>query len=228
MRKYELVQVPAGTFLMGASGSEKGRADDEEKHEVTLSAFAIGRFTVTNAQYGLFLEANPGAGEPEYWADRKFNQPNQPVVGVSWDDAEAYCAWAGLRLPSEAEWEYACRAGTTTRYWSGDTEDDLARVGWYDENSDDRLHPVGERDANAFGLFDAHGNVWEWCADWYGEYKRKAVTNPTGARRGGNRVLRGGSWLSTAGGSRSAIRGGGDPGNRGISIGFRPARSITP
>ena len=101
MRKYELVQVPAGTFLMGASGSEKGRADDEEKHEVTLSAFAIGRFTVTNAQYGLFLEANPGAGEPEYWADRKFNQPNQPVVGVSWDDAEAYADW--LRKESDKD-----------------------------------------------------------------------------------------------------------------------------
>jgi formylglycine-generating enzyme required for sulfatase activity len=150
----ELVSIPAGTFSMGSPPDERDREPDGTQHEVTLSAFELGKYTVTNEQYARFLAENPGAREPGLWSNRRFNQPNQPVVGVSWDEARAFCAWAGGRLPTEAEWEYACRAGTTTRYWSGDEETDLARAGWYGGNSGDQLHPVGEKPANAFSLHD--------------------------------------------------------------------------
>ncbi|HEX9619858.1 MAG TPA: SUMF1/EgtB/PvdO family nonheme iron enzyme, partial [Polyangiaceae bacterium] len=200
----ELVSIPAGTFSMGSPPDERDREADETQHEVTLSAFELGKYTVTNEQYARFLAENPGAREPELWSDRRFNQPNQPVVGVSWDEARAFCAWAGGRLPTEAEWEYACRAGTTTRYWSGDEETDLARAGWYGGNSRGQLHPVGEKPANAFGLHDVHGNVWEWCADWYGEFPTGATqVDPTSPASGDSRVLRGGSWFSHA---RRALR----------------------
>ena len=116
--------------------------------------FYLGRHPVTNEEWGRYLKANPNVKPPKYWSDRQYNQAAQPVVGVSWDDAQAYCQWAGLRLPSEAEWEYACRAGTTTAYWSGDARKDLARVGWYAENSGGRLHAVGEKPPNPFGLHD--------------------------------------------------------------------------
>ena len=129
------------------------------QHEVEVPGFYMGRYPVTNEEYGRFLADNGDASEPEYWGDRKFNQPNQPVVGVSWNDAQRYAQWAGLRLPTEAEWEYACRAGTTTRYYTGDSEADLDRAGWYDGNSGGKLHPVGQKEPNAFGLYDMHGNV---------------------------------------------------------------------
>jgi formylglycine-generating enzyme required for sulfatase activity len=160
----------------------------------------LGRYPVTNDEYGRFL-ASPGYEEPKYWADRKFNQPDQPVVGVSWNDAEKYAEWAGLNLPSEAQWEYACRAGTETRYYTGDSEDDLDRAGWYLKNSGAQLPPVGEKEPNAFGLYDMHGNVWEWIEDvWHDSYKGAPndgspwVDNP----RSSIRVLRGGSWNSIA------------------------------
>ena len=121
---YELIRIPSGVFMMGSPESEEGRYSDEGPvHEVTVPSFEMGKYPVTNEQYGKFLEENPDATEPEYWADRRFNQPRQPVVGVSWEDARRFAAWAGLRLPSEAEWEYACRAGTRTRYYSGSTEE---------------------------------------------------------------------------------------------------------
>ena len=112
----------------------------------------MGRYPVTNEEYGRFLKDNPKIKPPEYWADRQFNQPRQPVVGVSWEDAQRYASWAGLRLPSEAEWEYACRAGTRTRFYTGDTEKDLDQAGWYSENSGGQTHPVGEKDAQRLGL----------------------------------------------------------------------------
>jgi formylglycine-generating enzyme required for sulfatase activity len=203
----ELVSVPAGTFSMGSPPGERDREPDEAQHEVTLSAFELGKYPVTNEQYARFLAENPGAREPGLWSDRRFNQPNQPVVGVSWDEARAFCAWAGGRLPTEAEWEYACRAGTTTRYWSGDEETDLARAGWYAGNSGGQPHPVGEKPANAFSLCDVHGNVWEWCADWYGGFPIGATqVDPTGPASGDSRVLRGGSWILHAHYARSAYR----------------------
>lgn len=227
----ELVRIPAGRFMMGSPKDEEGRWDREgPQHEVVLAEFYLARTPVTNAQYGRFLAAHPDAPKPEHWAGRDYNQPDQPVVGVSWDEAMAYCKWAGLVLPTEAQWEYACRTGTTTRYWSGDGEADLARVGWYAGNSERRLHPVGEKPANAFGLLDMHGNVFEWCLDGYDKY----ATSPRpgdGLRRepvpGAARVIRGGSWYDPARLARSAYRAAHHPGNRNDYLGFRPAQVIS-
>ena len=171
--KYEMVRIPGGSFMMGSPESEEGRLHWEGPvHEVNVPGFEMGKYPVTNEQYGRFLQENPDAPEPEYWADRKYNQPRQPVVGVSWNDARRFAEWAGLRLPSEAEWEYACRAGTGTRYYSGDDEKDLDRIGWYAGNSGGRLHSVGEKEPNDFGLYDMHGNIWEWVGDvWHDNYE---------------------------------------------------------
>lgn len=193
--------------------------------------FYLGRYPVTNEEYARFLKANPKVFEPGYWADRKYNQPRQPVVGVSWEDARRYAAWAGLRLPGEAEWEYACRAGTKTRYYSGDKDEELDRVGWYVENSGGQLHAVGEKEPNAFGLYDMHGNVWEWLEDdWHGDYKGapndgRAWINK---ERGSDRVIRGGGWDGVARYCRSADRADGAPDDRGDNVGFRLARSVNP
>jgi formylglycine-generating enzyme required for sulfatase activity len=227
---------------------------------VTLSPFAIGKFPVTNAQYRSFLEAPDGGRrpgfwlkrvggsgdsmKPQYWDDPKYNQPDQPVVGVSWHQAAAFCAWAGLALPAEAQWEYACRAGTPTAFWSGDAEEDLARVGWYLGNAGERkvevwthdleqwkkliaelkprLHPVGALPANPWGLRDVHGGVWEWCRDWYAPYPPGPQVDPEGPPSGDRRVIRGGSYGDVARGARSAFRYGWSPGVRNVDLGFRP------
>jgi len=133
----------------------------------------------------------------------------------------AFCRKIGARLPTEAEWEYACRAGTTTSYHSGDSESDLARSGWYTGNSGSQTHPVGQKTANAWGLHDMHGNVWEWCADWKGDYPSGAVTDPTGPSSGSGRVLRGGSWSYDALSCRSALRSNLHPAFRFYNVGFR-------
>ncbi len=227
----ELVQIPGGSFLMGsAPDDEQGFSDERPQHEVTLKPFYLARTPVTNAQYGRYLAAHPDAPKPEYWGNDQFNQPEQSVVGVSWEEAMAYCEWAGLVLPTEAQWEYACRGGTTTQYWSGDEVSDLARVGWYDENSDERLHAVGEKEANPFGLYDMHGNVWEWCRDgWVDNYKTKPRTGD-GLRHEpvavGGRVFRGGAWDNSAHFARSAYRFRFRPGYRIVFLGFRPVQVI--
>ncbi len=207
---YVLVSIPGGDFQMGTPKNMAGRYDTEgPRHIVRVPEFYMGRYPVTNEEYGRFLKANPKNGQPEYWEDAQFNQPGQPVVGVSWQDAKRYCKWAGLRLPSEAEWEYACRAGTDTRYCAGDEEADLDRVGWYSGNSGDRLHPVGEKEPNAFGLYDMHGNVWEWCEDDWHERYEGAPTDSTAwidEPRGEFRVVRGGSWGDYPVGLRAANR----------------------
>jgi formylglycine-generating enzyme required for sulfatase activity len=148
------------------------------------------------------------------------------VVGVSWEDARKYAQWTGLQLASEAQWEYACRAGTRTRYYTGDAEEDLDRAGWYNGNSGGKLHPVGQKEPNVFGLYDMHGNVLEWVEDnFHGSYdgapddSRAWIDDP----RGSLRVLRGGSWLREAGYCRAACRGRGVPGFRRALIGFRLA-----
>ena len=147
----ELVRIPGGKFWMG-SPEGVGKANERPRHEVELASFYMARTPVTNEQYERYLDAHPEADKPKFWDDSKFNQPSQPVVGVSWAEAKAYCDWAGLELPTEAQWEYACRAGRQTVYWSGDSEQDLARVGWYKGNSGHRLHPAGELAANPFGF----------------------------------------------------------------------------
>ena len=226
---YELVRVPGGEFMMGAPESESGYDRERPVHLVRVKSFYMGRYPVTNEQYARFLKAVPDISEPKYWSDRSYNQPQQPVVGVSWDDARAYAAWAGLRLPSEAEWEYACRAGTTTKYCNGDSEDHLDRVGWYAENSGGTLHPIGEKEHNDYGLYDMHGNVWEWVEDdSHRDYNGAPedgsawVDQP---KRGVCRVLRGGSWFSLGRYCRCAYRSVWFPVARLDFAGFRLARS---
>ena len=227
---YKLIKIPAGRFAMGSPNSEKDRFGDEGPvHDVKVSEFYIGLYPVTNEEYARFLNKNSDVSEPEYWADRRFNQPKQPVVGVSWNDARRYADWSGLRFPTEAEWEYACRAGTTTSYSSGEHVGDLEKVGWYDKNSGGKLHAVGEKEPNTFGLYDMHGNVREWVEDdWHDNYSAAPANNNAwiDTPRGGRRVLRGGVWRNGARYCRSACRNFWEPDNRNNFVGFRLARSV--
>ncbi len=203
------MDVPAGTFTMGSPEDEAGRDDDEgPQHRVTVSAFRMLRHEVMNAQYRRLV--------PDH---QKEEPPDWPVTEVSWYDAAAFAAWLGARLPTEAEWEYAARGGTTgARYGEFD------EVAWYDENNGAGPGPVMEKKANAWGLHDMLGNVWEWCADWYGEYAAPPQTDPTGPKGGAGRVLRGGSWSGPARVLRSADRSWDVPGLRVGYIGFRVVR----
>jgi formylglycine-generating enzyme required for sulfatase activity/tRNA A-37 threonylcarbamoyl transferase component Bud32 len=227
----ELVLIPAGAFMMGSPDDEENRtALGGPLHRVTVPEFYLARTPVTNEAYARYLEDCPSAPKPRYWDDGPFNEPKQPVVGVSWENAQAYCAWAGLRLPSESEWEYACRAGTRTRYWSGDEEGVLAWVGWYEGTTGDALHPVVEKEANSFEFHDMHGNVSEWCEDDWHDYFKGAPEDGSAwveaGERGSRRVFRGGSWDQYVGHDRAAGRGSLDLGFLDYRLGFRPAMSI--
>lgn len=219
-----MVLVPPGRFAMGSAEGE-GDHDEHPQHDVMLDAFYIARTPVTNAHYRAYLVANPEVRSPTRWDDPRFNHPNQPVVGISWDDAEAYCAWAGLRLPTEAQWERACRSGASTAYCSGDTEADLDRVGWYFGNSSEELQPVAGKEASSLGIHDMHGNVWEWCMDAYGSYEagprdRDGLRHePKGDAK---RVRRGGGFRSVDDCARAAVRAHWRPGERHDDLGFRP------
>lgn len=228
VRGVELVLIPGGRFLMGSPEGEEGRFDREGPRQwVELTSFWLARTPVTNAQYREYMKANPRVQAPQHWGEQRYNQSQQPVVGISWHEAQAYCAWAGLRLPTEAQWEYACRAETRTRYCSGNGEEDLKKVGWYSHNSGHRLHGVRELEPNAWGLYDMHGNIDEWCEDAYGDYA-------TSARAGDGlrhepvgdvyRVLRGGSFDQDARQARSASASSWHPDDRGHSVGLRPAQ----
>jgi formylglycine-generating enzyme required for sulfatase activity len=220
--KLEMVWVPAGEFDMGSPASETDRIDSETQHRVTLSkGFWMGKYEVTQEQWERVMGSNPS----------NFKGARNPVEQVSWTDCQEFIGkvnrlvdGGGFRLPTEAEWEYACRAGTKTRFHTGDADGDLDGAGWYTGNSGDKTHPVGEKKANAFGLFDMHGNVWEWCLDWYGDYPTAAVTDPAGPGSGEIRVVRGGCWVYDAWLCRSAFRFRSDPGYRWINLGFRLAR----
>lgn len=218
----KFLPIAPGTFKMGSPENEKGRDDDEVLHQVTLTrGFEMADAPVTQAQWNKIMGTNPS----------HFTQSGSdaPVEQVNWDDAVAWCAkiaeqhpgW-DYRLPTEAEWEWACRAGTSGP-WNvpGATVDDL---GWYEGNAGGKTHPVRRKRPNAWGLYDCHGNVWEWCADWFGAYPQRAVADPTGPSNGEFRVLRGGSWYDGAGYCRSADRDWYDPGFRFVIIGFRPVR----
>ncbi|MCI5122008.1 MAG: formylglycine-generating enzyme family protein [Candidatus Electrothrix sp. AUS4] len=222
----ELVILPGGRFQMGDE-------NDGPIHEVEVDSFAIGRFSVTFAEYGAFCDAT-GREKPK---DEGWGRGQRPVINVSWQDAVDYCQWLSLetgqtyRLPTEAEWEYACRAGSESAYCFGDDEKLLGEYAWYDKNSDRKTHPVGEKKANVWGLHDMHGNVWEWCADWYsGKYyeecqKQGMVKNPQGPSKPDEyRVIRGGSWFLEAQYCRSAYRSRLGPDIRNGDIGFRCAR----
>lgn len=209
----DFVHIPGGEVMIGCT---VGHVNERPKL-VELTPFSMSRYPVTNSQYQRFLSTNSRVPLPRHWFDPRLNGADQPVVGVSWFEAVMFCEWIGARLPTEYEWEVACRAGTRTEYWAGDGESALRHVGWYAGNAGGRLHSVGELPPNPFGLYDMHGNVWEWCDDWYApEYGGSTLQQ--------ERVLRGGFWHVDANRARSAYRGRLPPGTRGFDLGFRVAR----
>jgi formylglycine-generating enzyme required for sulfatase activity len=224
--------IPPGTFLMGSPPGEKGRYEDETQHQVTISKpFYMGITPVTQEQYEAMMGVNPSYFHAKPgWLSRLFGAVEdsaarqRPVEQVSWSNAMDFCKKLSARinktvsLPTEAQWEYACRAGTTGPYAGSGNLDDMA---WYLSNSGGTPHPVGQKKPNAWGLHDMHGNVWEWCSDWYDKYPSHAVTDPTGPGNGQSRVLRGGSWDYIRDHCRAAYRRRGAPGLRSGYIGFR-------
>jgi formylglycine-generating enzyme required for sulfatase activity len=230
----KLVLIPKGTFMMGSPESEQGHNENENQHEVTISKdYYLGVYEVTQAQYEKVIGKNPS-----YFQGAIVGNENAdlPVDDVSWYDAVEFCkklselpeekkAGRVYRLPTEAEWEYACRAGSKTAYSFDDEEGLLPEYGWFNRNSSNRTHTVGLLEPNAWGLYDMHGNVWEWCSDWYGDYPKGAVSDSTGLKVGSYRVSRGGSWGNRAANCRSANRIGYAPGLRFNSLGFRLALS---
>jgi formylglycine-generating enzyme required for sulfatase activity len=225
-----LVFIPPGTFRMGSPTNEDDRTVWEgPQTAVTISrGFWMGKYEVTQGEYLAVMGSNPSY----YTGDT-----NRPVEEVSWNDAVAYCAAltereraAGrigtnslYRLPTEAEWEYTCRAWTSTRFSSGDDPGytNLTNYAWYEGNGDFQTHPVGQKLPNPWGLYDTHGNVWEWCQDWFGTYPGGIAVDPQGLASGSDRVIRGGYWSSLAGYCRSAYRSYCYPGNRSSDVGFR-------
>ncbi len=214
--------IPAGNFMMGSPDSEQDRDDDEgPQHKVTITEpFYIGIYEVTQEQW----EAVMGVmgDNPSY-----FEASGNPVERVGWGDCEEFLYYLNamnigtFRLPTEAEWEYACRAGNSTRFSFGDDQD-YSAVGdyaWYIFNSSDTTHTVGEKRPNAWGLYDMHGNVWEWCSDWYDVYDSESRIDPQGPPTGSGKVIRGGCWFSFPSDSRSASRHSSNQWNE--KIGFR-------
>jgi len=230
----KLVRIPKGTFMMGSPESDLNRQNNETQHEVTISKdFYLGVHDVTQAQYEKVIGKNPSHFQGAVVSNEN---ADIPVENVSWDDAVEFCkklsdlpeekkAGRLYRLPTEAEWEYACRAGSKTAYSFDDEEGLLPEYGWFKRNSSNRTHTVGLLESNAWGLYDMHGNVWEWCSDRYGEYPKGAVSDPTGPKEGSIRVNRGGSWFYVAAICRSALRNGDGPSYRDFNLGFRVALS---
>ena len=220
------VLIPAGSFTMGSPAGEPGRDPDERLHPVTISnPFYLQTTEVTQKQWTQLMGNNPSS-----FKDRG---DDCPVENISWNGAQEFIlklnqkeSGAKYRLPTEAEWEYACRAGNKGRFCFGDEEARLGEYAWYSGNSGGKTHPVGQKKPNTWGLYDMHGNVWEWCQDWYGDYSTSQVTDPTGPKAGEGRVFRGGSWGIYAKHVRSASRNGRRPGYRHYYLGFRVARYL--
>jgi formylglycine-generating enzyme required for sulfatase activity len=251
--------IPAGTFTMGSPITEVNRNTDETQYQVTLSAFRMSKYEITNAQYAAFLNAK-SIGSTGIWATAPVyntqvliyassgsydwglhysgsqwvpvaGYENAPVINVTWYGATEYATYIGGTLPTEAQWEYACRAGTTTPFNTGALLTNLqANYNWASPYVDGtntvttypgKTQTVGTYAANAYGLSDMHGNVFEWCADWYGTYPTSAQTNPTGATTGSYRVRRGGGWDYGAQACRSAFREIAYPDNISNGLGFR-------
>jgi formylglycine-generating enzyme required for sulfatase activity len=238
----KLKRIPAGEFLMGSPDEDKDASGDEKpRHRVRITRPSyLGVTEVTQGQYRAVTGQSPSQFK---------GSDDLPVEQVSWDDAIAFCnklseaeglkpyyrfgageqsGGDGYRLPTEAEWEYACRAGNPARYSFGDDPASLGEYAWIDEDfAKGSTHPVGQKRPNAFGLFDMHGNVWEWCWDWYDAkpYAQSPVDDPSGPLKAASfRVRRGGSWINDPLNARSANRDGNIPGYRFISLGFRLAR----
>jgi formylglycine-generating enzyme required for sulfatase activity len=207
----KLVWIPAGEFMMGSPMSEAQRHSTEgPQHRVRISkGFWMGAYEVTQQEYLAVTGNNPSIFD-------------LPVESVSWEDAQGFCRRLSqkdgrtYRLPTEAEWEYACRGGTTGPYAG-----DLEAMAWHRENSGDRTHRVGQKRPNAFGVYDMHGNVFEWCQNWHGDYASSPEVDPQGPAGGSYRVLRGGSWGTDPRLCRSAVRVGSTPDGGNSEVGFR-------
>jgi formylglycine-generating enzyme required for sulfatase activity len=241
--KLELVLIPAGEFLMGSPDLDKNAQNIEKpQHQVRITKpFYLGAYPVTQEQWKAVMGNNPS----------RLKGPKNPVEQVSWDDCQEFLKRLNerfrrshpspllvgereFRLPTEAQWEYACRAGSTTRYCFGNAEKQLGKYAWYGKNSGDKTHPVGEKKPNAWGLYDMHGNVSEWCADWFGgDYTHSRTDDPTGPTmavdeqgitKGVPRMIRGGNYRSLPKFCRSASRISNVPDFSYYDLGFRVAR----
>jgi formylglycine-generating enzyme required for sulfatase activity len=243
-----MVYIPGGTFTMGDLQGN-GDSDEHPIHEVTLSAFAIGLYPLTVAEY-MQCVASTTKYHPEWLetgseyhietgtkalyvrAGVSLENGMHPVVGICWADAAAYCDWLSKQtrepysLLTEAQWEYACRAGSSAEYGFGSNTRQLGNYAWYVANAKSQVQPVGQKQPNAWGLYDLHGNVLEWVEDWFGAYSAEAQTNPSGPKLGSKRVVRGGSWFSVAADCRSSFRSSYSSGLRDCFLGFRLARAI--
>ena len=231
----EMMPIPAGKFVMGSPSDEKNRGKHEgPQTTVTITKpFWLGKTEVTQSQWKAVMGNSPS----------RRNGDDLPVESVSWNDAVAFCeklnemkrdtlpAGYHYTLPTEVQWEYACRAGTTTRFYYGDTPFsslELEKYAWHDDNSSDKTHTVGEKLPNDWGLYDMHGNVHEWCLDWYDDYAGGSVSDPQGPQSGTDRVFRGGSWSHVTWFCRSAHRGWFAPDSKRDFLGFRVALSPVP
>ncbi len=227
----KMVRIPSGTFMMG---SPEGVGDDEEtpQHRVTISSFAISQTEVTQEQWRAVanlpeIKTNLPLYPSRYYGDLL------PVESISWNEAVEFCERLSrktgrkYRLPTEAEWEYACRAGMTKIY---PTDNNVDKLMWYVGNSNGTTQSVAQTKPNSWGLYDMYGNVWEWCADWYGEkyYSRSSATNPKGVKKGKMRVIRGGGWDNAAGQCRPAYRDKAQPDGNGAFLGMRLAMTLNP
>lgn len=210
----KFVTIPAGEFLMG---EDDNYIDEKPVHKVIISkSFEMCTTEVTQGQWEMLMGNNPSS----------FKGVNQPANNISWEEAQEFIEKINIlskaytyRLPTEAEWEYACRAGSTETHAG-----DLDQMAWYEANSGGKSHPVGKKKPNAWGLYDMHGNVQEWCQDWYGEYPSETVTDPQGPKNGTDKVLRGGGWHNHPKSCRSASRVIGMPSNHYFYVGFRLVR----
>jgi len=224
--KMELILIPAGEFLMGSPDSDKDAMPSEKpQHRVRITKpFYLAKFLVTQEQWAAVMGKNPSY----------FKNPKNPVENVNWDDCQKFLGKLSVKtgwpkskfaLPTEAQWEYACRAGSATRYHFGDAESKFGEYAWCRANSGGKTHPVGEKKPNAWGLYDMHGNVWEWCQDWYdgGYYTHSKKDDPTGPAIGSIRAFRGGGWAYAAAGCQSASRFHSVPGARSFYVGLRVA-----
>ena len=216
----ELVLIPAGSFMMG---SEKGHENKKPVHKVTISQpFYIGKYPVTQSQWVAVMGSNPS----------RYKGSDNPVENVTWNEVQDFIiklnakeGHSRYRLPTEAEWEYAARAGTSSEFFFGDNQDELSKYGWYNGNSGKTTHPVGQKLPNAWGLYDVYGNILEWVQDRFGDYSVAAEIDPKGPPSGSGRVIRGGSFNSSAEYCRSANRYIFSPDYRFGNLGFRLALS---
>ena len=218
---FEMARVEGGTFRMGATSEQEDEADSDETpvHSVTLSGYYIGKTEVTQALWQAVMGSNPS----------RFKGSDLPVECVSWNDCQEFIkklnrlTGRNFRLPTEAEWEFACRGGNNSRGYKYSGSNDIDNVAWYWDNSGEKTHPVGTKAPNELGIYDMSGNVYEWCNDWYGNYTSYSQMNPTGPRSGSDRVGRGGCWNNGARYCRSSNRYNGSPTRRDNLLGLRLA-----